>query len=136
MPSYHNVAMMGDSVIAALPPAERGFCLNCGAALDGGGIWMHFYHEFTEGSGWWLDEEGNFLSGDKTRMLSQEEAATVADKVAANYGASRTKGRWGTAIALVQGDRVQSHACGECGAIWNDDGLTGKFFDRETHKIG
>lgn len=136
MPDYHSVAMMGDSLIATLPPSERGACPHCGTELDGGGIWLHFYHEFTEGRGYWLDAEGKFLEGDKTRLLSQEEAAQVADKVAANYGASRTKGRWGTAIALVQNDRVQSHACGKCGAIWDDAGLTGKFLDRETHKIG
>lgn len=126
-------AAIDGQIIATLPPRERGECPNCGHSLDGGGIWLHFFHDFTKGKGYWLDEEGNYIN--ECRLLSEEEAAVKADEVAANYGASRTKGRWGTAIALVENDRVREQACGSCGAIWNGDGLTGRFLDRERGEI-
>lgn len=100
------------------PPRERGQCQSCGADLDGGGIWQHFYEEF-QTKGYWLDEDGNYTMF--RRILTPAEAEVVADEVAANYGASRTKGRWGTAIGISQNDRTQFFACGFCHEMWDRD---------------
>jgi hypothetical protein len=54
--------------------SEHGNCPSCKVNLDGGSIWQHFM--------------------DKTN--SEEEA----DRIAAMYGATRTKGQWGREIGM------------------------------------
>lgn len=108
------------------PPRERGHCEACGADLDGGGIWQHFYEEF-QTKGYWLDAEGNYTVA--RRVLTPEEAEAVADEVASSYGATRTKGRWGTAIGITENDRIAAFACGSCHEMWDRD--TGKLLGRK-----
>lgn len=100
-------------------PKEHGNCPHCGADLNGGGIWEHFYLQFTEGAGFWLDEEGNYT--DERRLLAQQTAAEAANKVAASYGASRTKGRWGKAIGIydMKKDRTVAWRCPDCKGEWD-----------------
>ena len=100
------------------PPVEHGICPHCGASLDGGGIWQHFYDEFTKGEGYWMDAAGNYSR--TKRLLSPEEAERVADEVASHYGATRTKGRWGRAIGIeYDRDRIEAWACPDCHGMWN-----------------
>lgn len=102
------------------PPCAHGHCPACGAALDGGGIWQHFYDEFTTGEGYWMDEDGKYTQ--TRRILSSEEAERVADEVAENYGATRTKGRWGRQIGIeYDRDRIEAWACPDCRAMWDRD---------------
>lgn len=97
-------------------PLEHGNCPNCGVSLDGGGIWEHFFREFTV-NGDWLDENGEY--SDKRRLLREDEAMIRADEVAQSYGATRTKGRWGREIGLEFGrDRVEEYRCPDCGHQW------------------
>jgi len=101
----------------AVPPLHHGNCPSCGTSLDGGGIWQHFYDEFTSGRGYWLNEAGAYTS--VKRMLSPAEAEVAADNVAEHYGANRTKGRWGRAIGLVENDRCNTFRCPDCNEEWN-----------------
>ena len=96
---------------------EHGYCPSCGLDLDGGGIWDHFFKEFTT-KGYWEDEGGNYTSN--LRVLRSEEAEIIADEVASHYGASRTKGRWGKAIALydMNKDRTVAYRCPGCNHEW------------------
>lgn len=96
---------------------EHGNCPSCGASLDGDGIWQTFYDKFTTGEGYWLDEAGEYI--DEKRLLDPEEAERAADTVAASYGATRTKGRWGKAIMISLNDTADRVACHECREIWN-----------------
>ena len=74
---------------------QHGRCPHCDADMNGGSIWAHF-----------LDETG----GDP------EEA----DFIAAMYGATREKGRWGRQIGItpVGHDRVTDWQCPDCGGQW------------------
>lgn len=83
----------------ALPPGEHGECPACHADLNGGGVWQHF-----------MDEH-------------QDEAE--ADRIALMYGASRTKGRWGRAIAIYSRDRDRTVAyrCPDCDHEWGRQAL-------------
>lgn len=85
---------MVEAVIQSSPPFHHGNCPTCGVSLDGGGIWQTFY--------------------DKTGSEAE------ADKIAEMYGASRTSGRWGRAIALYSMERDQTYAyrCPDCGDKW------------------
>ena len=125
---YPTEAVIDGVVVAGLPPAIHGNCPVCGTDLNGGGIWLHFFHTL-QSEGYWLDEDGAYLT--ERRILTPQEAAEVADKIAENYGADRTKGRWGRAIGLVQNDRCGHYACPDCKAIWDarTGEFTGKFFD-------
>lgn len=73
---------------------EHGNCQSCGADLNGELIWDYFYN----------------LSGDEQH----------ADRVADNYGATRTSGRWGRAIAMYDFDKDKTVAfkCPNCGYKW------------------
>ena len=103
-------------------PNEHGNCPHCGYDLNGAPIWEHFYKEFQE-TGYWLDEEGNYVQ--PNRILMPDEAEIAADKVASSYGASREKGRFGKAIGIY--DRVSGRAvawkCPRCDGRWNRGGL-------------
>lgn len=97
---------------------DHGKCPNCGADLNGGSIWQHFYDEFTSGKGYWKSENGIYDGGN--RLLSHEEAERVADEVASSYGATRTKGQWGRAIAIYDRDkdRTVAFSCPDCDHQW------------------
>lgn len=73
---------------------EHGYCPNCNVDLDDGSIWEHFYKE--------------------------RGSAEAADEIAKMYGATRTKGQWGRAIAMydMNTDRTVSYKCPDCGHIW------------------
>ncbi len=125
---YPIAAVVNGLVIATLPPPVHGDCPVCGTGLDGGGIWLHFFHSL-QTKGYWIGEDGRYL--EDRRLLSPHEAAEVADEIAANYGATRSKGRWGRAIGLIQNDFCGHYACPDCNAIWDarTREFTGKFFD-------
>lgn len=110
-----------------VPPLGHGNCPHCNTSLDGGGIWQHFYDQFiTEGD--WLDREGNFVGLHNRCLLTPVEAEVRADAVAANYGASRTKGRWGRVVGIERDrDRIEEWACPDCGGMWSRD--TGELLD-------
>jgi hypothetical protein len=86
------------------PPLEHGNCPSCGVSLDGGGIWEHFYQQA--------------ITEDK---MSPPDAEAEADRIAELYGATRFKGRWGLASAMVVNDRVRSYHCGECKQAWDSN---------------
>lgn len=109
-------AIIDGNVIATLPPSVHGNCPSCGDDMDGGGIWLHFFHTL-QTEGYWIGEDGGYL--DERRLLTANEAAVVADEIAHNYGASRTKGRWGRAIGLVENDRCRKYQCPTCDAVWD-----------------
>lgn len=98
--------------------SEHGNCPNCNADLNGGSIWQHFYDQFTGGTGYWKDAQGLYNGG--ARLLEHEEAERVADEVAASYGATRTSGQWGRAIAIYSQDtdRTVAHRCPDCEREW------------------
>jgi len=98
---------------------EHGNCPHCNSDLNGGSIWEHFYNEFTQGRGYWMDEDNKYIHG-LWRILSHEEAELVADKVAESYGATREQGRWGRAIGLYDRelDRTVAFKCPDCGETW------------------
>ena len=97
---------------------EHGYCPSCNASLDGGSIWNHFYTQFTEGEGYWLDEDGKYIVN--KRLLTNEQALSAADEVAASYGATRDKGQWGRQIGLYDlfEDRTVEWRCPDCGHEW------------------
>ena len=132
--SYPEFATVNGVVVATLPPSKHGFCPSCGCDLDGGGIWLHFFHSL-QIDGYWLDEDGGYLSCGSRRKLTPEEAMVAADDVAESYGADRTNGRWGRAIGIVMNDRASEHACPDCGEIWNTytGQLTGENLKDLTH---
>ena len=72
--------------------SEHGHCPNCKVDLDGGSIWQYF-----------LKETGR-----------EKEA----DRIAAQYGATRTKGQWGREIGLSDGDSVRAWKCPDCDHEW------------------
>ena len=73
---------------------EHGYCPNCKTDLDGGSIWEHFFKE----------------SGSETE----------ADRIAAMYGATREKGKFGRVIALYDRDKDCTVAwkCPDCEHVW------------------
>lgn len=73
---------------------EHGYCPNCGADLDGGSIWEHFFKE--KGSEFW------------------------ADHIAEMYGATREKGQWGRAIGIydMEQDCTMLWQCPDCAHQW------------------
>lgn len=99
--------------------SEHGHCPNCNADLNGGLIWEHFFKQFTEGSGYWLSEDGTYT--EQHRTLSRAEAEEVADKVAKPYRATRTKGRWGREIGIYDmfKDRTVAFKCPDCNHEWD-----------------
>jgi hypothetical protein len=96
---------------------DHGNCPHCGADLNGGSIWEHFYNEF-QNKGYWLDADGKYSN--ERRILTADEAALEADKVARNYGATRTEGQWGREIGeySMEKDRTVSWSCPDCGGKW------------------
>jgi hypothetical protein len=73
---------------------EHGYCPACGADLDGGSIWEHFY----------------------AKTGSEAEA----DKTAKSYGATRTSGNWGRALGIynMDLDRTVGWECPDCTHYW------------------
>jgi len=73
---------------------EHGYCPHCGSDLDGGSIWEHFYH--------------------------QTDSEIDADRIASQYGATRTKGKWGREIGIydLEKDRTVSYQCPDCEGVW------------------
>lgn len=73
---------------------EHGYCPNCNMNLDGDLIWDIFMEQY------------------------HDEAK--ADEAAADYGATRNKGRWGRAISLysLDADRTVAWMCPECKHQW------------------
>lgn len=69
-------------------------CPKCKVSLDGGSIWQTFM----------------------TRTGDEAEA----DRIAAQYGATRLDGRWGREIGLVRlgADRTFAYKCPDCGHEW------------------
>lgn len=132
--SYPECAVVNGAVVAALPPPVHGCCPSCGADLDGGGIWLHFFHSL-QIDGYWLDEDGNYISDGLRRLLLLASTFAAADDVSKSYGADRAKGRWGRAIGIVTNDRASEHACPDCGVIWNTytGQLTGENLKDLTH---
>ena len=74
---------------------DHGHCPACNADMNGGSIWQTM-----------LEQSG----GDEAE----------ADRKAAMYGATRTSGRWGKAIALydVRLDRTEHYLCPYCEHVW------------------
>lgn len=97
---------------------EHGYCPNCNVDLDGGLVWDTFFKQFTQGNGYWIDAQGNYTC--EGRILTPDEAELRADEVAKGYGATRTKGKWGRAIAQydIERDRTVALRCPECGHTW------------------
>lgn len=89
---------------------DHGSCPHCGADLNGGFIWVHFYKE--------LQRTGYYHGASP---LSAEEAAIKADEIAANYGATRTEGKWGREIGIydTERDRTVSWECPDCNGEWS-----------------
>jgi hypothetical protein len=73
---------------------EHGNCPACGADLNGGLVWEHFYAE----------------------TGSKEEA----DAIASMYGATRTSGKWGRAVGIYDRDKDRTVAweCPDCTHRW------------------
>jgi hypothetical protein len=96
---------------------EYGRCPSCNADLNGSMIWDYFYNEFIT-NGDWLDENGKYT--ENSRILSHEDAEARADEVASNYGATRTKGRWGRLIGIYDDvkDRTVAWRCPDCNHEW------------------
>ena len=94
---------------------DHGNCPSCGVDLNGPFIWQHFFDEFTT-QGYWKDEAGEYSA--KRRVLSCEEAMQVADEVAANYGATRSEGRFGRVMGESRNDRVVAWHCPDCKHSW------------------
>jgi len=101
-----------------LMPNEHGYCPNCNADLDGDPIWHHFYNEFRE-KGDWHDAEGRYIG--TRRILSPEDAAVAADRVAADYGATQGKGKFGRQIGIysLEADRTVRWRCPDCDHEWS-----------------
>ena len=97
---------------------DHGKCPHCDADLNGGFIWEHFYLQFTEGTGYWKDEDGNYSS--TPRLLTNEQVIAAADNVAEKYGASRGHGQWGRAIGIydMEKDRTVRWQCPDCNGEW------------------
>lgn len=76
---------------------EHGNCPACKADMNGGSIWQHFY-----------DRHGS---------------EAKADRIAAMYGATRSFGRWGRALAIYsrERDRTVAYRCPDCGHEWSAD---------------
>ena len=74
--------------------ADHGRCPSCDADMNGGSIWEHFMRE----------------SGDPVE----------ADRIAAMYGATKSEGQWGRAVALYDRDldRTVAFRCPDCGHEW------------------
>lgn len=89
---------------------DHGSCPNCKADLNGGSIWeTGFDFAMTDGHDTWPH----------VRAKSVEEAEKRADKYAAAYGATRTKGRWGRAIGWeYDKDRIEEWECPDCKHRW------------------
>lgn len=73
---------------------EHGYCPNCGTDLDGELIFETFLKHYK----------------------NREKALETAEL----YGATETKGRWGTQIALydTHKDRTTHWLCPECEHVW------------------
>lgn len=97
---------------------DHGYCPSCYTDLNGELIFQHFFNEFTEGAGYWLDEEGVYT--DTRRLLSPAEAREKALEVSSYYGATETQGRFGKQIGLysMEKDRTVAWKCPECGHEW------------------
>jgi len=90
---------------------DHGSCPNCGADLNGGSIWeTGLQFAMTTGNDTWPS----------VPATSNEEALARADKYAAAYGATRTKGRWGRAIGIydLEKDRTVRWRCPDCEHEW------------------
>ena len=100
---------------------NHGNCPHCGYDLNGDPIWEHFYKEFQE-TGYWLDEEGNYVR--PNRILTPEQAEIAADKVASSYGATRKSGRFGKVIGIydMDSDRTVAWQCPSCDGRWDKEG--------------
>lgn len=71
---------------------DHGTCPHCSADLNGGLIWETF----------------------------RDRGEAEADRIAAQYGATRTSGRWGLAIGIYsqERDRTVSWGCPFCEKEW------------------
>lgn len=76
---------------------NHGHCQNCTFDFNGERIWDYYYNRF-QTSGYWKDEEGKCST--TLRILNAEEAASVADTVALDFGATRTHGRFGLSVIV------------------------------------
>lgn len=88
---------------------EHGNCPNCKADLNGGSIWR---------TGYDLAMAGRHYEQEGVPSSNAEEAGVRADKYAALYGATRTKGRWGRQIGHTRNDRIAEWECPDCGHKW------------------
>lgn len=91
------MTMLSDQELAEIQERfanEHGYCPNCKMNLDGDLIWDTFMERY----------------GDEAK----------ADETAAQYGATRNKGRWGKAISLysLDEDRTVARKCPECDHQW------------------
>ena len=94
-------------------------CPCCKSDLDGGSIWEHFFYEFTEGKGDWLDNGGQYTN--HRINLTPSHAAVRADEAASLYGATRTEGRFGREIYCKDyqdGKKIRYYKCPDCGGEW------------------
>lgn len=89
---------------------DHGSCPHCGADLNGGSIWEYFYKALQE-TGYYHDAS----------PIPSDEAEKEADRIAANYGATRTEGQWGRQIGIydMERDRTVEWECPDCHGRWN-----------------
>lgn len=88
---------------------DHGHCPHCNADLNGASIWKTGYQfALTNGGDTWPSVPAK----------SVEEAEARADKYASLYGATRTKGRWGRAIGMSDGDSIYEWQCPDCQQRW------------------
>ncbi len=88
---------------------DHGSCPLCGTDLNGGGIWEYFYNQ--------LKLNGYYHGASP---LQPEEAEKEADRIAANYGATRLEGQWGREIGIydMERDRTVKYKCPDCDGEW------------------
>ena len=90
---------------------DHGRCPKCNADLNGGSIWQTGYElALASGQDTWPSVPAS----------SEAEAENRADKYAAAYGATRTRGQWGRAIGMsdMEQDRIVSWRCPDCKHEW------------------
>lgn len=90
---------------------NHGTCPHCGEDMNGGSIWQTFYDR---------GRQDGYYHHNGGVPMNHEEAEALADEVASQYGATRTKGNWGRQIGLydMDKDRTVAWKCPDCGETW------------------
>jgi hypothetical protein len=92
--------------------SEHGHCPKCGVDLDGGSIWQ---------TGLEFALQGKHYEQHGVPARSKHEAERRADEYAEAYGATRTHGQWGRALAVynMETDRTEKYICPDCKHEWS-----------------